>query len=141
MEVVIFIGIPASGKSTYFASTYAETHVSISQDVVKTRQKEDALLSLCFALKLKVVIDNTNVTVKRRAHYIRMAKAYGYKVIGVFFASTLETATARNAKREKPVDQRGLAAKHKSLVVPTIEEGFDTLYSTGEWITSNMRTK
>ena len=47
MEAVIFIGIPATGKSTFYQERFAGTHVRVNLDLLKTRRREDRLLAAC----------------------------------------------------------------------------------------------
>jgi hypothetical protein len=37
MEVVIFAGIPASGKSTFYLQRFFETHIRINPDMLRTQ--------------------------------------------------------------------------------------------------------
>jgi predicted kinase len=87
------------------------------------------LLATCLALGRKVVIDDTNVVKKTRRKFIELAKAYGYKVRGVFFDIPLEDALQRNADRTNPLDERAVRGKFDVFERPTIDEGFDKLDS------------
>ena len=59
--VIILIGIPASGKST-FCNEYFPEFVRINLDTLKTRNKERLLIESCFADGKSFVVDNTNPT-------------------------------------------------------------------------------
>ena len=61
MEAVLFIGIPASGKSAFFKERFFDTHVRINLDMLKTRRRESLILRACLEGKQSFVIDNTNV--------------------------------------------------------------------------------
>ena len=41
MEMVLFIGIPASGKSSFFKERLFNTHVRVNRDMLKTQRRED----------------------------------------------------------------------------------------------------
>ena len=71
MEAVIFVGIQASGKSTFYLQRFFETHIRINLDMLKTKHREQVLIEACLACKQSFVVDNTNVTKERRARYIR----------------------------------------------------------------------
>lgn len=128
MEMVLMIGLPASGKSSYCRTRRIfETHVRLSIDLLGARHREDILLATCLALGRKVVIDDTNVVKKTRRRFIELAKAYGYTVRGVFFDIPLEDALKRNADRFNPLDERAVRGKFEVFERPTIDEGFDQL--------------
>lgn len=77
MEAIIFIGIPASGKSTFYQQYFFNTHVRINVDMLKTRHREQLLTQACIEAKQKFVSDNTNRTPEVRARTIQPAKAAG----------------------------------------------------------------
>ncbi len=135
MEAVIFIGIPASGKSTFYLQHFFETHVRINLDMLKTRHRERLLLEACIAAKQPFVVDNTNVTKEERARYILPARAAGFRVVGYYFRSSIGESIERNRGRttERAVPEKGIAAKYHRLQLPAIEEGFDQLY----YVTTN----
>ena len=60
-EIVIFIGIPASGKTSFYKERFFPSHVYVSLDQVKTRSAEGELLKFCLGRNKSCVIDNTNV--------------------------------------------------------------------------------
>lgn len=43
-----------------------------------------------------VLLDNTNTTIKEFSHYVKIAKAYNYKVVLVTLNVSVETSKARN---------------------------------------------
>ena len=131
MEAVIFIGIQATGKSTFYLQRFANTHVRINLDMLRTRHRERILVEACLAAKQSFVVDNTNVTRADRARYIPLARAAGFRVIGYFFESSVQDAMQRNRQRaaRKPVPPQAIAGTNKRLELPTYDEGFDELYS------------
>jgi predicted kinase len=130
MEAVIFIGIPASGKSTFYLQRFFETHIRINLDMLRTRHREQMLLEACIAAKQPFVVDNTNVTREDRARYIAPAKAAHFRVVGYYFRSGIGGSLERNRGRAagRVVPDKGVAAKYHKLQLPSIEEGFDRLY-------------
>lgn len=129
MEAVIFTGIQAAGKSTFYAENFADTHIRINLDMLKTRKREIILLHACLAAEQPFVVDNTNTTREQRAKYIGLAKAAGFKVIGYFFDIEPEEAIKRNKNREREVPLAGIRRAIKSLVPPEKEEGFDEIHT------------
>jgi predicted kinase len=43
MDVVIFTGLQASGKTTFYRSYYCNTHVLVSKDLLRNRRKREAV--------------------------------------------------------------------------------------------------
>lgn len=128
MEAILFIGIQAAGKSTFYRERFFETHVRISMDLLRTRRREQLLLDTCIRGGQRFVIDNTNPTVEERARYIRPARAAGFRVVGYFFEPDPRGSYERNEKRDRQVPPAGLFGTLKRLERPRREEGFDELH-------------
>ena len=75
MEAIIFIGLPGSGKSSFYKERFFNSHVRISLDLLKTRYREDRLLDVCLETDQRFVIDNTNPTKAERSKYIKAVKS------------------------------------------------------------------
>jgi predicted kinase len=130
MEAVIFCGIQATGKTTFFRERFFKTHIRISLDQLNTRNKERKFIETCFLTFHPFVIDNTNPSREERAKYIAIAKANKFKVIGYYFQSKLADSLARNNQRSgaEHVPEIGIRGTFKKLSLPSLEEGFDELY-------------
>lgn len=130
MQLILFVGIPASGKSTFYRERFFNTHMRLSLDLLNTRNKEQRFLDFAFSLQQRVVIDNTNVTKDERRKYISKAKENGYEVSGYYFESILPNCLQRNEERigKDKIERVGVIAKFKQLQQPSLDEGFDTLY-------------
>jgi predicted kinase len=130
MECVIFIGLQGSGKSAFFKERFADTHVRINMDMLKTRGREARFFELCLETGQRCVIDNTNPTPGDRARYIAPAKAGGFMVAVYWFDVPTKDALVRNAAR--PEKQRvpvpGIYRTAKLLQRPQRAEGFDQLF-------------
>jgi predicted kinase len=129
MEAVIFIGLQATGKSSFYLARFFQSHIRINLDMLKTRRREDLLLHACLAMQQSFVVDNTNPTVAERARYIPPARAAGFQIAGYYFESTLGEAIRRNSSRapEAQVPAKAIGATRKRLQPPTLSEGFDAL--------------
>lgn len=129
MEVVIFVGIQASGKSTFYREHFFDTHLRINLDMLKTRNREQILLRACIEAKQPFVIDNTNPSVEERARYIGLARSAGFRVLGYYFDVQIKEALARNKERtgKDQIPEKGIFGTNKRLRVPDLEEGFDLL--------------
>lgn len=130
MEAVIFCGIQATGKTTFFKEHFFKTHVRISLDQLNTRNKELKFIETCINTSHPFVIDNTNPSEEERAKYIAIAKANKFKVTGYYFQSKLADALERNTQRsgKERVPEIGIKGTFKRLSLPSFNEGFDELY-------------
>lgn len=133
MEAVIFVGLQGSGKSTYFARHFADTHVRLNLDMLRTRHRESVLLHACLACEQRFVVDNTNPSTAGRARYVALAKAAGYRVTAVVFEVPAELALERNARREGKarVPDRAIRGTAAKLEAVTADEGFDRVLRVG----------
>jgi len=130
MEAIIFIGIQATGKSTFFQQRFSDTHVRINLDMLKTRNRERILLAACLEARQPFVIDNTNLTRQARAGYISQAKAAGFSLTGYYFKSALQAALERNRRRsgKSLIPEKGIISARRKLELPAFDEGFDQLF-------------
>ncbi|ACK70028.1 conserved hypothetical protein [Gloeothece citriformis PCC 7424] len=131
MEVVIFMGIQASGKSTFYREYFFNSHIRINLDMLKTRHREKILVQACLEAKQRFVIDNTNPTLEDRQRYILPAKAHNFQIVGYYFTPNLEASKRLNQQRsaKQIVPLAGLLSTYKKLIIPSYKEGFDALYS------------
>lgn len=130
METVLFIGIPASVKSTFYKERFFATHIRVNLDMLKTRKREALILQACLTAKQPFVVDNTNVLKNERAAYIEQARSAGFRVVGYYFQSRLQEALERNRQRigKANIPEKGLIARYSQLQVPNLDEGFDQLF-------------
>ena len=103
MEAVVFTGLQGSGKSSFFKERYFATHVRISLDLLRTRNREGGLIEFCLQTQQRFVIDNTNPTCEERAKYISLSRETGFRVIGYYFCSKVEDCLWRNSNRTDQV--------------------------------------
>jgi predicted kinase len=135
MECVILIGLPGSGKSTFFRERFALTHEHVSKDVMRhhrqPQRRQEQLIEAALASGRSVVVDNTNPRAADRASSIAIARRYGADVAGYFFPTEAADAIRRNRARQgrDRVPAVAIFATRKRLEVPTYEEGFDRLYT------------
>jgi predicted kinase len=130
VQAIIFIGIQASGKSTFFKQRFFHSHVRINLDMLRTRYREKRLTEICIELTQPFVVDNTNPSIDERARYILPAKQAGFEVIGYYFQSRIADSIQRNKDRhtEQQIPERGILGAAARLKRPSLNEGFDRLY-------------
>ena len=129
--LILFIGIPASGKSTFYHRVLEDRNLNyVSLDTLGTRAQERAAFEAALAARRSIVIDNTNVTKTLRVRYIAPAKAAGYRVVGLIFQSVVAACLARTEQREGTAKVKRLAVLGMSaqLELPSKDEGFDNLF-------------
>lgn len=133
-ECAILVGLPASGKTTFYGRRLSATHRHVSKDHWPTaagkgaRQAQQIRATL--AAGDSVAVDNTNPTLQERAEIIAIAREHGARVVGYYFSASTREAVGRNRGREGPgrVPDVAIFTKAKQMVVPTAAEGFDALY-------------
>ncbi len=130
MEAIVFCGVQASGKTTYYAEHFLHSHVRISMDLLRTRHREALFLRACLESQMRFVVDNTNPTRAERARYVEPALARGYVVVAYLFETATEEALARNAARSgrRAIPVSGLLGTRKRLETPDTAEGFAEIH-------------
>lgn len=130
MQMALFIGLQASGKSTFYRERFFATHVRLSLDLLRTRHRERQFLDTCLRTGQPLVVDNTNPTRAERRVYIEAARSTRFGVVGYYFRSTLEDCKRRNLERQSElvVPLAGLLGTYARLELPRRDEGFCELY-------------
>lgn len=130
MQLIIFCGLQASGKSTFYQQYFYTTHLRLNLDMLKTRHRENLLFEAALASKTKMVIDNTNINIEARSRYIARAKAAGFEVIAYYFDTDLKSTLIRNNQRiaKAQIPEIGVRATYRKLEKPTLREGFSAIY-------------
>jgi predicted kinase len=133
-ECVILIGLPASGKTTFYGQRFAASHAHVSMDRLPNARSKAARMTAELTRALdanrSVVVDNTNPTIAVRAPLISLARARGAQIVGYYFEATTREAVARNSRRagRARIPDVGIFATAKRLQPPSRAEGFDRLY-------------
>jgi predicted kinase len=135
--VVLAIGLPGSGKSSWFKR---HNVVPLSSDMVRSLLfddvREQRFQDLVFSnlrsmLKARLIakrpmnyVDATNLTPQERQHWIKLAKDYQYEVHAVFFDVPLEVCVERHQRRDRVVPEDVMRRMAAKLKPPAFEEGF-----------------
>ena len=129
MQAILFIGIPATGKSSFYRARFWNTHVRISLDLLRTRHRERVFLDACLSTEQRFVVDNTNPAAADRARYVSAATRRGYSIVGYYFESRIADALRRNRARTGVacIPDVGVLDAYRRLEPPTYSEGFDQL--------------
>jgi predicted kinase len=129
MELLLFVGLQASGKTSFYVERFLNTHARVSLDQLRTRHREKRFLDVCLETQMPVVVDNTNPTKDERRRYVEAAKAAGCAVHLYFFQSRVAECVGRNEARpeEARVPRLGLLGTSSRLEIPSRDEGFDVM--------------
>jgi len=131
------VGLPGSGKSTYFARRGIHP---LSSDTLRRWLLDDetdqsfqsgVFRALRYLLELRLrlgrprhYVDATNLTPAERRPYFRLAARYGYEVRAIFFDVPVEVCRRRNRQRRRNVPEVAMTRMARRLRPPTLEEGF-----------------
>ena len=135
MDCVILIGLPASGKSTFYRERFAATHDLVSKDAMRNnrqpRRRQEQLIEAALAAGRSVVVDNTNPRAADRAPIVAIARRFGADVAGYYFPTEAQIALRRNRARQgrDRVPDVAIFVAKKRLEPPTYAEGFDHLFT------------
>jgi predicted kinase len=138
--VVLAIGLPGSGKSSWFKRhnihplssdllrelLFDDAHEQRFQDLVFSNLRS-MLKARLIARRPMNYVDATNLTPHDRQSWIKLAKDYGYDVQGVFFDVPLDVCLERHQRRGRAVPEDIMRKMAGKLKPPTFEEGFSKI--------------
>jgi predicted kinase len=138
--VVLTIGLPGSGKTTWFKRRGV---TPLSSDLLRTLLFDDiteqrwqglVFSTLRSLLRARLIakmpwnyVDATNLSPHERRQWIKMAKSFGYDVQAVFFDVPLEVCMDRNRRRERTVSDDIMKKMAERLRAPDFKEGFSKI--------------
>jgi predicted kinase len=136
-HVVLAIGLPGSGKTTWFRRRGVTPLSSdllrniLFDDVEEQRYQGLVFSTLRSLLRARLIakmplnyVDATNLSSHERSQWIKMAKSFGYEVQAVFFDVPLDVCLERNSKRDRSVSEDVMRKMAEKLKPPVFEEGF-----------------
>ena len=133
LEMVICVGSPGSGKST-FVKQFLSDYERINNDTLKSKENCIKACRLNLNEGKSVVVDNTNPSKEVRAIYLKVAKELKVKARCIFFDTPKETCVHNNKQRalnthrdhiSKKVPIIALHVFFKNIVTPKASEGFE----------------
>jgi len=126
--LVVLVGPPASGKSTWAAENFLPDEI-VSSDTLRGVVGEhrldlaatddafevlDRIIEMRSGRSLTTVVDTTGLEQRRRAGYLEAAQRYGLAAVAVRFTTSAAECRRRNRAREHPVRAKALDAMLKT---------------------------
>jgi predicted kinase len=138
--VVLAIGLPGSGKSSWFKRRGVTPLSSdllralLFDDATEQRHQDLVFGTLRSLLRARLVarmpwnyLDATNLSPRERHGWIKMARDFGYEAHAVFFDVPLEVCLERNRRRQRLVPEDVMQRMAAKLRPPSFEEGFSKI--------------
>jgi len=137
VRLVITVGLPGSGKSTYLARLGAN---AISSDEIRRLIADDPLDQSMNARIFSIIrylirqriaagrpvtyVDATHLTPWERKPYVVLAQRYGCRLEALYFDVPIDICVARNQARDRAVPEGAIRKMALQMIPPTQEEGF-----------------
>jgi predicted kinase len=135
--VVLSIGLPGSGKSTWFKRhnilplSSDMVRILLFDDVTEQSYQDLVFSTLRSMLRARLLarrpwnyVDATNLSAHERRSWIKLAHDFGYEAHAVFFDVPPEVCIERNRRRERNVPEDVMQRMAAKLRPPKFEEGF-----------------
>ena len=139
-HVVLTIGLPGSGKTTWYKRRGVTPLSSdmlrsiLFDDITEQRYQGLVFSTLRSLLRARLIakmpwnyVDATNLSPHERRQWIKMAKSFGYDVQAVFFDVPLAVCMERNRKRDRAVTDEVMQKMAERLRPPNFKEGFSKI--------------
>ena len=137
MQLIITVGLPGSGKSTYLSRLGVN---ALSSDEIRRliadNPHDQTMNARIFSVIRYLIrqriqagrsvtyVDATHLTLWEREPYVKLARRFGCKLQALFFDVPVEICIARNQARERVVPEEAIRKMAQQMIPPSLEEGF-----------------
>lgn len=137
LKIVLTVGLPGSGKSTYLARRGLN---AISSDEIRRLLADDptdqtiharVFATIRYLIRQRIAVgrpvtyvDATHLTRWERRPYFQLARRYGCRLEALFFDVPAEVCIRRNRKRHRLVPEQAILEMMRRVEPPSKHEGF-----------------
>jgi len=137
VKLIVTVGLPGSGKSTYLAGLGVN---AISSDEIRRLIADDphdqtmnarVFSAVRYLIRQRIAagrpvtyVDATHLTPWERKPYAILAQRYGCTLEALFFDVPLEVCIARNLARDRVVPEAAIRKMASQMIPPSLAEGF-----------------
>ncbi len=142
--MIVLVGVPGSGKSTWAKEQNCqvlssdEFRVMLSGDESNQDIHRHVFAAMRHVLRARLeigpmttIIDATNLRWRDRRSWLQAAKKFNARVEAMYFDVPLAVALERNRGRKRQVPEEAIRKMHEAMQMPTVAEGFDEVRTVG----------
>jgi predicted kinase len=151
VKLIITVGLPGSGKTTYLARLGVN---AISSDEIRRLIADDPLdqsmnarifATVRYLVRQRIAagrpvtyVDATHLTSWERKPYVKLAERHGCQLEALFFDVPVETCLTRNQTRDRIVPEEAIRKMARRLIPPSKHEGFTRVTTIKPQINSDQ---
>ena len=141
-KLIVMVGVPGSGKSTYAKNHFGKTAQILSSDALRkellgdenNQKQNDRVFAELYSRARNhliagknVVIDGTNINVFERKRMLKHFEDLSVEKVAIVMNTAIEKCYQQNQQRERKVDESVIDMFAKNFEKPTESEGFDKI--------------